>query len=39
MTAIGSLAELGTLAGRDLTDLDPHRPTIDEIAFAVPGVR
>jgi isoleucyl-tRNA synthetase len=36
VTAIGSLAELGTLAGRDLTDLDPHRPTIDEIAFACP---
>jgi isoleucyl-tRNA synthetase len=36
VTAVGSLAELGTLAGRDLTDLDPHRPTIDEIAFACP---
>ena len=35
-TAIGSLAELGSLAGRDLTDLDPHRPQIDEIAFACP---
>jgi len=35
-TAIGSLAELGTLAGRDLSDLDPHRPQIDEIAFACP---
>jgi isoleucyl-tRNA synthetase len=34
--AIGSLAELGTLAGRDLTDLDPHRPTIDEVVFACP---
>ncbi|HEV2951209.1 MAG TPA: class I tRNA ligase family protein, partial [Actinomycetota bacterium] len=33
VTVLGSLAELGTLAGRDLTDLDPHRPTIDEIAF------
>ena len=36
VTAIGSLAELGTLAGRDLTDLDPHRPTIDEITFPCP---
>jgi isoleucyl-tRNA synthetase len=36
VTAIGSLAELGTLAGRDLADLDPHRPTIDEVTFACP---
>ena len=36
VTAIGSLAELGTLAGRDLTDLDPHRPTIDEVTFVCP---
>jgi isoleucyl-tRNA synthetase len=35
-TAIGSLAELGTLVGKDLSDLDPHRPQIDEIAFACP---
>jgi isoleucyl-tRNA synthetase len=35
-TAIGSLAELGTLVGRDLSDLDPHRPQIDEITFACP---
>jgi isoleucyl-tRNA synthetase len=35
-TAVGSLAELGTLAGRDLTDLDPHRPGIDEIVLACP---
>jgi isoleucyl-tRNA synthetase len=36
VTAIGSLAELGTLVGRDLSDLDPHRPQIDEIAFPCP---
>ena len=30
-TCVGSRAELGALAGRDLSDLDPHRPTIDEI--------
>ena len=36
VTAIGSLAELGTLAGRDLTGLDPHRPTIDEVTFECP---
>jgi isoleucyl-tRNA synthetase len=37
VTAVGSLAQLGSLAGRDLADLDPHRPAIDEIAFACPG--
>jgi isoleucyl-tRNA synthetase len=31
--AIGSLQELGALAGRDVSDVDPHRPTIDEITF------
>ena len=31
VTVIGSRAELGELAGRDLTDLDPHRPFVDEI--------
>jgi isoleucyl-tRNA synthetase len=35
-TAIGSLAELGSLAGRDLSGLDPHRPSIDEVAFDCP---
>jgi isoleucyl-tRNA synthetase len=34
LTAIGSRAELGELAGRDLSDLDPHRPYVDEISFA-----
>jgi len=33
VTAIGSRAELGELTGRDLSDLDPHRPFIDEITF------
>ncbi len=32
--AVGSLQELGALAGRDLADIDPHRPAIDEVAFA-----
>ncbi|MEO8291766.1 MAG: isoleucine--tRNA ligase [Actinomycetota bacterium] len=32
-TAIGSLRELGELAGRDVSALDPHRPSIDEITF------
>jgi isoleucyl-tRNA synthetase len=35
-TAIGSLTELGGLAGRDVTQVDPHRPTIDEVAFDCP---
>ena len=35
-TAIGSLRELGDAVGRDLADLDPHRPAIDEVTFACP---
>ncbi|MFC7546068.1 isoleucine--tRNA ligase [Plantactinospora sp. GCM10030261] len=34
LTCVGSLAELGRLAGRDLAALDPHRPYIDEVTFA-----
>ena len=30
---IGSLSELGERTGRDLSDLDPHRPFIDEVVF------
>jgi isoleucyl-tRNA synthetase len=37
LTAVGSLAELGSLAGRDLGDLDPHRPHIDEVTIACPS--
>ncbi|HVF08187.1 MAG TPA: isoleucine--tRNA ligase, partial [Actinomycetota bacterium] len=33
LRAVGSLAELGELAGRDVTGVDPHRPAIDEVAF------
>jgi isoleucyl-tRNA synthetase len=33
---VGSFAELGELAGRDLSDFDPHRPHVDEIAFPCP---
>ncbi|MEQ4206018.1 isoleucine--tRNA ligase [Actinopolymorpha sp. B9G3] len=36
-TCVGSLAELGELAGRDLSDLDPHRPFVDEVTFACPA--
>jgi isoleucyl-tRNA synthetase len=37
LTVVGSLAELGGLAGRDLSGLDPHRPYIDEVSFACPA--
>ncbi|WP_254781205.1 isoleucine--tRNA ligase [Modestobacter sp. DSM 44400] len=37
MVVVGSLAELSELTGTDLAGLDPHRPFIDEITFAVPG--
>jgi len=30
---VGSLAELGKLAGQDLSNLDPHRPFVDDITF------
>ncbi|MFL5799950.1 MAG: isoleucine--tRNA ligase [Actinomycetota bacterium] len=36
VTAVGSLQELSDRAGRDVTDVDPHRPAIDEIAFDCP---
>ena len=35
-TAIGSLTELGELAGRDVRDMDPHRPAIDDVTFPCP---
>jgi isoleucyl-tRNA synthetase len=31
---VGSLRELSDLCGRDVTGVDPHRPTIDEVTFA-----
>ncbi|MBN1173091.1 MAG: isoleucine--tRNA ligase [Micromonosporaceae bacterium] len=31
LTCVGSLAELSERAGRDLSELDPHRPYVDEI--------
>jgi isoleucyl-tRNA synthetase len=34
---IGSVAELSDLTGRDLTDLDLHRPYVDDITFACPA--
>lgn len=35
---VGSLAELSELTGQDLSDLDPHRPFIDEVTFTREGV-
>lgn len=34
---IGSIAQLEALTGRDLSDLDLHRPAVDEIRFAKDG--
>ena len=31
---VDSLAELGALAGQELSNLDPHRPFVDDITFA-----
>ncbi|GLY28867.1 isoleucine--tRNA ligase [Kineosporia sp. NBRC 101731] len=36
VTAISSRADLGRRTGQDLSQLDPHRPFIDEITFACP---
>ncbi len=36
LTCIGSLAELGELAGRDLSETDPHRPYVDDIVLPCP---
>jgi isoleucyl-tRNA synthetase len=36
VTCAGSLAELGGLAGRDLSGLDPHRPFVDDVTFPCP---
>ena len=36
LTVVGSLAELGSLAGRDVLALDPHRPFVDDVTLACP---
>lgn len=36
LVCVGSLAELSTLAGADLAQLDPHRPYVDEITLPCP---
>jgi len=35
-TCVGSFAELSELTGRDMSDLDPHRPWVDEVTFDCP---
>src|SRR5256886_3610135 len=35
-TCVGSVAELGELAGRDLSGLDLHRPYVDDITISCP---
>ncbi|KHL19145.1 isoleucyl-tRNA synthetase [Mumia flava] len=34
---VASLAELSELTGRDLSELDPHRPYIDDVTFTIDG--
>ena len=36
LVAVGSLAELSELAGRDVTETDPHRPYVDDITIPCP---
>ncbi len=36
LTCVGSLAELGELAGQDLSELDPHRPYVDDVVLPCP---
>jgi isoleucyl-tRNA synthetase len=33
VTVVGSLSELSELAGRDVSGIDPHRPTIDDVVL------
>jgi isoleucyl-tRNA synthetase len=36
LTAVGSLRELSDLAGRDVSEVDPHRPYVDDIEITCP---
>jgi isoleucyl-tRNA synthetase len=36
LTCVGSRAELTELTGADQSELDPHRPFVDELTFACP---
>ena len=37
LTCVGSRAQLSELTGVDQSQLDPHRPAIDEVVFACPS--
>ena len=37
IVVVGSLAELGSWAGEDLSNLDPHRPFVDDVTFPAPS--
>ena len=37
LTCVGSLQELSELTGTDQSELDPHRPFVDEVTFACPA--
>lgn len=36
LTAVASMAELGELAGKDVSSVDPHRPYVDDITMPCP---
>ena len=36
LTVVDSLAQLSELSGRDVRDLDPHRPYVDEVTLPCP---
>ncbi|MGH3929178.1 MAG: class I tRNA ligase family protein [Pseudonocardiaceae bacterium] len=36
LVCVGSLAELSTLTGADLSQLDPHRPYVDDVTLPCP---
>ena len=36
LTCVESRAELSSYTGRDLSELDPHRPYVDDVVFACP---
>ncbi|NMO91175.1 isoleucine--tRNA ligase [Actinomycetospora sp. TBRC 11914] len=37
VVVVGSLAELGEWAEQDLSELDPHRPYVDDVTFPAPS--
>ncbi len=39
LTCVGSRAELSELSGQDQSELDPHRPFVDDVTFPCPNCR